>query len=99
MNILNAHTNPQTLLFGVCQVITAEIMRLRRHPGNRTPGFPVRDEAQLIASIQTVMANMAIFAANCPIISELLVFPLCRLSVQSSKGFQLNQVQETYAAI
>jgi hypothetical protein len=84
---------------GVCQVITAEITRLRCHPGNRTPGFPVRDEAQLIVSIQTVMARMAIFAANCPIISELLVFSLCRLSTQPSKDYQLNQVQETYAAI
>ncbi|KIM72020.1 hypothetical protein PILCRDRAFT_16516 [Piloderma croceum F 1598] len=71
-----------TLWMGVCQVIAAEITSLRRHPSDRTPGFPIRDEAQLTAAIQTVMATMAFFAANCPIIN-----------------FQLNQVQETYAAI
>jgi hypothetical protein len=74
------HTNPQMLLTGICEVIITEITRLRRHHGHQSPGFPVRDEAQLIAAIQTVMATMAMFAAKCPIISELPVFPLCMLS-------------------
>ena len=81
----------------ICKVITAEITRLRRHPS--APGFPVRDEAQLLVAIQTVMATMAMFAANCPIISGLFVFPLCMLFAQSSIDFQLTKVQEAYAAI
>jgi len=99
LDIFDAHTNPQTLLMGICQVITAEITRLRCHPSHQAPGFPVRDEAQLIAAIQTVMATMAMFAANCPITSELPVSPLCMLFAQSWIDFQLTKVREAYAAI
>jgi len=83
----------------VCQVYTTEIMRLRRHSSNRESGLPARDEAQLVASIQSVMATMSIFAAHCPIISELLSFPVYKLNAQLSADYQFSKVQEAYAAI
>jgi hypothetical protein len=56
----------------VCQVFISEILRLRSLQRNWAPGIPVGDEAQLTTSVQTVIATMAMFAANCSIISELL---------------------------
>jgi hypothetical protein len=69
----DADPTSQTLLMIVGQVFIAELTRLRSFRSNRPPEFPVRDESQLVASIQSVMATMAKFAANCLIISELLL--------------------------
>jgi hypothetical protein len=57
-----------------CQVLIAEILRLRTHRSTWATGLPVRDEAQLLPSVQLVMATMATLAGNCPIISESLVY-------------------------
>ena len=53
----------------VCQVIIADILRQRNRRSNQNFELPARDEAQLIASVQTVMATMAMFAVDSPIIS------------------------------
>jgi len=58
------------LCMGVCQVLIAEILRLRTHRSTWATTFPVRDEAQLIPSVQSVMATMATLADNYPIIGE-----------------------------
>jgi hypothetical protein len=72
LNIFDADTNLQTILMIVGRVFIAEITRFRTLRNSR-PDFPVRDEAQLTASIESVMSTMARFAANCPIIGESLL--------------------------
>ena len=53
-----------------CEVFIAEIMRLRTMQSTLAPGFPVRDEGLLIASIESIINAMTIFAENCPMISK-----------------------------
>ena len=53
-----------------CEVLIAEIMRLRTMQSTLVPGFPVRDEGPLIASIESIINAMTIFAENCPMISK-----------------------------
>jgi hypothetical protein len=78
-NTVAAEPNLQTLWMAVCQVFIAEVLRLRTLRSSWTSEFPVRDEVQLIASIQSVMTTMAMFGRNCPITSKL--FPLSDVSL------------------
>ena len=70
MDVVDVDAICKTLWMMACEVFIAEIMRQRTMQSTWAPGFPVRDEAPLIASIESIITTMAIFAENCPMISK-----------------------------
>ena len=74
MSDINYH---QTIWSNACFVLINEIQRARSVHDNWhavASGFPPRDEAQLLVYVQSIIATMASFSDNCPVISEFTLF-------------------------
>ena len=68
LNKCDSNSSLQIVLMITCHVFIDEILRIRSHHNNRAPVVSVGNEARLKASIQSVIATMAVFGSNCSII-------------------------------